>query len=207
MALLEKYTEVDCLWGIWKMEESVEDLLLYFSDPRKQEREMCHLTAEGRRLEWLSVRALLTELCGEEKQIEYLPSGRPFLSDRSYHISISHTRGYVAVILSPQREVGIDIEQYGERILKLRSKFMSKEELQVVSADREVYHLLLHWSAKETLFKLISEEEVDFKEHLRVYPFTPIEIGTFDAQEFRTEKQQKYLVHYQIHPNFVITWS
>ncbi|WP_321436758.1 4'-phosphopantetheinyl transferase superfamily protein [uncultured Bacteroides sp.] len=206
MAVLEKHIDVNCRWGIWKMEETIEHLLLLFSDPAQQLEQMQHLTAQCRRLEWLSVRALLKELCGEEKQIKYLSTGMPYLSDHSFHISISHTRGYVAVILSTQKKVGIDIEQYGERILKLRTKFMSKQEIETISADKEVYHLLLHWSAKETLFKIIGEEAVDFKEHLLISPFIPEKKGTFNAYELRTAKQQKFLLHYQIHPDFVITW-
>lgn len=207
MAILEKHIDAGCRWGIWKMEESVEDLLMIFSNPEQQLEQMQHLTAQNRRLEWLSVRALLKNLCGEEKQIEYLTSGMPYLSDQSFYISISHTRGYVAVILSSQKKVGIDIEQYGERILKLRTKFMSEQEMETISADKEVYHLLLFWSGKETIFKILGEQEVDFKEHLLISPFTPEEKGTFHACELRTAKQQKFLLHYQIHPDFVITWS
>jgi len=207
MAILEKYIETDCRWGIWKMEESIEDLLMLFSDPGQQLEQMQHLTAQCRRLEWLSVRALLKNLCGEEKLIEYLPSGMPYLSDNSFHISISHTRGYVAVILSSQKKVGIDIEQYGERILKLRAKFLSEQEIETINADKEVYHLLLYWSAKETVFKLLGEQDVEFREHLLINPFNPEGKGTFTACEFRTDKKQQFLIHYQTHPDFVITWS
>lgn len=206
MAVLEKHIEADCRWGIWKMEESIEELLILFSNPGQQLEQMQHLTAQGRRLEWLSVRALLKNLCGEEKQIEYLPSGMPYLSDNSFHISISHTRGYVAVILSSQKKVGIDIEQYGERILKLRTKFLSEQEIKTISSEKEVYHLLLYWSGKETMFKLLGEQEVEFKEHLLISPFYPEEKGTFTARELRTTKRQNFLIHYQTHPDFVITW-
>jgi len=206
MAILEKHIEAGCRWGIWKMDESIEELLSLFSNPEQQLGQMQHLTAQCRRLEWLSVRALLKNLCGEEKLVEYFPSGMPYLSDHSFHISISHTRGYVAVILSSQKKVGIDIEQYGERILKLRTKFLSEQEIQTISSEKEIYHLLLHWSAKETMFKLLGEQDVEFKEHLLISPFHPEEKGTFTARELRTAEQQNFLIHYQTHPDFVITW-
>ena len=41
----------------------------------------------------------------------------------------------------------------------------------------EVYALLLHWSAKEALFKLMGVEEVDFIRHLRIFPFSLSEKG------------------------------
>lgn len=68
-------------------------------------------------------------VAGEEKTIEYAPSGKPHLADSSYFISISHTRGYVAVILSAVSEVGIDIEQYGQRVHKVAHKYMRPDEL------------------------------------------------------------------------------
>lgn len=205
MALLEKHTESDCLWGIWKIEETVEDLLLYFAHPESYELAMEHLVAEGRRLEWLSVRALLLELCGEEKQIAYHSNGMPYLLDGSANISISHTRGYVAVVISTQRIVGIDIEQYGEKILRLGGKFMSENELEHIDTENEIYHLLLHWSAKESIFKVLGEEAVDFKEHLCIEPFTVEQRGVIKLQEFKTPLKQKFIINYRTDVDFVIT--
>ena len=206
MAVFETHIEADYRWGIWKMEETEDDLLSLFSDPFQIKEKMQHLSAKGRRLEWLSVRALLKSLCGEEKQIEYYPSGMPYLSDQSFYISISHTRGYVAVILSAQKKVGIDIEQYGERILKLGAKFLSEQEIKAVNPDKEVYHLLLYWSGKETVFKVLGEQVADFKKYLLIEPFVPEEKGAFNAKELKTDAQQCFLVYYQTHPDFVITW-
>ena len=42
-----------------------------------------------------------------EKEIAYYSSGRPYLKDGSRYISISHTRGYVAVALHSSYEVGM----------------------------------------------------------------------------------------------------
>ena len=110
----------------------------------------------------MSVRVLLKALCGEEKEIAYYSSGRPYLKDGSRYISISHTRGYVAVALHSSCEVGMDIEQYGTRVRKVASRFIRSDEEPAMMEGDEVYALLLHWSAKEALFKLMGVEEVDF---------------------------------------------
>ena len=81
-------------------------------------------SAEKRKQEWLAVRVLLKELCGEEKGIAYLPSGKPYLEDGSAFVSFSHTSGYVAVALHPSAEVGVDIEQYGTRVQRVASRFI-----------------------------------------------------------------------------------
>lgn len=43
---------------------------------------------------------------------------------------------------------------------------MNPEEEAGIDKEHETEHLLLHWCAKETLFKMIGQEEVDFLHHL-----------------------------------------
>ena len=79
-------------------------------------------------MEWLSVRVLLYAMLQEDKEIGYSPEGKPYLTDHSFFISISHTKGYVAVILSDKVPVGIDIEQYGQRVHRVAHKYMREDE-------------------------------------------------------------------------------
>ena len=48
--------------------------------------------------------------------VSHNKDGRPFID--GWHVSISHTRGYAAVILSRQHDVSVDIQAaaYGCRI-------------------------------------------------------------------------------------------
>jgi 4'-phosphopantetheinyl transferase EntD len=163
---------------------------------------------ESRRREWLSVRLLLKNLTGEEKEIGYLPSGKPYLADNSYHISISHTKGYVAVILHPTKEVAIDIEHLSPRVEKIRSRFMSEEEERNLSPDNPLIHLMLHWSAKECLFKRINQEEVEFQTQLHIHPFEPrSEVwDSFAASETHTEAGGIFTVHYYVSKKYVLTY-
>ena len=108
----------DTQWAVWKVEESLEALLALLPDARRVccEQELLQFASERRKIEWLSVRVLLYFMLKEDKQIGYSSEGKPFLTDDSFFISISHTKGYVAVILNPKTPVGIDIEQYGKRV-------------------------------------------------------------------------------------------
>lgn len=207
MALFLQHKEPLLKWGIWKIEESVEQLLEYLPNRAYYEQELQKFTAPHRKLEWLSVRALLYTLSGEHKEVCYEPSGKPYLADRTSFLSISHTKGYVAVILSASAEVGIDIEQYSQRVHKVAHKYMREDEEVVPYDGDDTWSLLLHWSAKEVLFKSMNTAEVDFREHLQIEPFVPNVEGTFRAREYRTEKQQSFLIHYFIHPDFVLTWQ
>lgn len=197
-----------CRWGIWKTDESLNELLALLPHPEQYASGMRRFAAEHRRREWLAVRVLLYVLTGEEKEIAYTPAGKPFLVDKTASISISHTRGYVAVLLGLRnREVGIDIEQYGERVRKVASRFMREDEVSASFRDTDTWSLLLHWSAKETMFKCMNTSEVDFRKHLHIFPFPVAEQGVFSAREYRTAENRRFTIHYYLFPDFVLTLS
>jgi phosphopantetheinyl transferase len=124
------------------------------------------LRREHRREEWLAVRALFYTIMGRYVPIHYESSGKPCLDDG--YISISHTKGYVAVAYSASHEVAVDIEQYGERVVRVAPRFMNPAEH---SSDGDVWSLLLHWSAKETVYKLVGQSAVDFANSIIIRPF------------------------------------
>lgn len=206
MALFLQHKEASLLWGVWRMDESLSTLREELSDSTLFEQAMHRFTAPHRQQEWLSVRILLYSLLNEHKEISYEPSGKPYLADGSFHISISHTKGYVAVILGTN-PVGIDIEQYGERVHRVAHKYMREDEIAAPYQGNNTWSLLLHWSAKEVMFKCMETSEVDFREHLHIVPFIVQEQGAFQAKEYRTEQRRYFLIHYLLHPDFVLTWQ
>ena len=115
------------------------------------------------------------------------------------------SRGYVAILLSRSRPVGIDIETISERVSKVSEKFISNKEY--IDPSNKVVHQLLHWSAKETLFKILKMGEVDFKEHLHILPFNPQKEGVFEAKEYKTNMQKSYIIHYEVLDDAVLTWA
>ena len=48
---------------------------------------------------------------------------------------------------------------------------MRTDEPSVFVSGTDTWALLLHWSAKEVMFKCMNTPEVDFREHLRIFPF------------------------------------
>jgi 4'-phosphopantetheinyl transferase EntD len=178
---------------------------------------------EHRKREWLTVRMLIKELLGEEKEIAYQPNGKPYLSDGSYFISISHTNyrkmesrtgknqssifGYVAVVLDKEKEVAIDIEKISPRVLKVKERFINAEEAEAISPHNEIIHILLHWSAKEAVFKRMNLKDIDFKEHIHILPFEPVEKewNYFEAYETKTATQNSLHINYYVHEEYVLT--
>lgn len=203
MALLFK--RENPLYGVWKMDEDSNQLLQMLDRKADFESFLQRVTAEKRRQEHFASRVLLKDLLGKEVKVDYRQSGAPFLEECSHYISISHTKDYAAVIVDSQ-PTGIDIEYRSDRVVKIRSRFMNPEEDSFIDSNYEVEHLLIHWCAKETLFKIIDQEGVDFQKHLHVEPFTYASEGTFRVRETRTADCQEFLLAYQVREDFVMTW-
>ena len=208
MGLFLQHKTVDMQWSVWKMEESLDTLFSLLPDVRRVscEQEMQRFTSDRRKLEWLSVRVLLYSMLQEDKEIGYSSEGKPHLTDNSSFISISHTKGYVAVILSSVAPVGIDIEQYAQRVHKVSDRYIRSDEQTEPYQDDMTWGLLLNWSAKEAVFKRMENADADLRK-LRLTHFIPQEQGTFQVQELATEQQELYSVGYRICPDFVLTWT
>lgn len=204
MLYLRKEIDSNCTLAIWQMTESRDELISQF-DTAFDLSSILSITSDKRILEKLTTLLLLREVIGEIPQMAYLESGKPYLNDLQGKISISHTKGYVAVIWHRFQEVGIDIEQISDKIRRVRSRVVSDSEY--IAEDQELTHLLLHWSAKETMFKIIDSDGIDFLTDLFVEPFIPQEMGTFVAKEKKTAKREAFEIHYMATPEFVLTYT
>ena len=209
MPLFNKWKEDGATWGIWHVTETPQELQSFLTLLSFDPVELAQFKCTSRQLEYLAVRVLVRELTGEEYRISHHDSGKPYLLNSSMHITISHTKGYVAVGLHPTKEIGVDIEQVSDRVMKVTSRFIRPDEfkgLSKLSSDTQLYVCLLAWSAKETMFKVLNASEVDFLEHLHVSKFTLQTAGVFIGHEYRTPKKQTFAIHYQTHPDFVLTY-
>ena len=116
-------------------------------------------------------------------------------------------QGTAVLLGGPEKEVGIDVECYGERVRKVAHKFVREDESVSWYKGTETWSLLLHWSAKETMFKCMNTSDVDFRKHLHILPFTVEEQGVFSAVEYRTAEKRNFRIHYYLFPDFVLTLS
>lgn len=206
MPLLEKHPSL--LLGLWKIEESESDLLDQLNRHDDYRSFLTHCKAEARKKEWLATRLLLKDILGEELIIAHHADGAPFLPDRpDMAISLSHTKGYVAVYCRPTPPVGIDIEYRAERIQKIKHKFLTESELAAIDPAHETNHLLICWCAKETIFKLIRQKEVDFRSHLHIKPFPYTPEGAILVYETKTSLKESFVLNYRVTPDFVLTFN
>ena len=147
----------DVRLGIWAISESSDDfwaLSPYVESSRSEFNAL--YKSEQRKCEVLAVRLLIKEIIGDNVQLLHQDNGKPYLSS-GMNISISHTRGFAVIIVSHSKQVSVDIDYFSNRIERIRSKFMRDDE----NASSQV-KLLMHWCAKETMYKLFPEDNLTF---------------------------------------------
>jgi phosphopantetheinyl transferase (holo-ACP synthase) len=183
--------------GIWHISESLKELLGMKELSGKDLSVLETFSHEHRRKEWLAARILTAELTGEKDvQIEYDVHSKPLLNLPGVHISISHSHDLLAVMLD-SRPTGIDIEQLKDKVLNIREKFMSKEELASVQKENEAEQLTVYWCAKESLYKLYGKKELTFKKNLLIEPFHYAERGGLKGWIRNEVMNTRFVLHYE----------
>lgn len=207
MLIRKEFIEKDCVLGIWKITETRDELfnMLSLTNQEKAQQYLSNIKSNRRVLEWLSSRLLLQLLTSDDKSVEHTDQGQPVLMDKSFQISISHSKDYAVVLLHKHKKVGVDIENYSDRILKIEKRFISENEY--IDPTNRTLHLILHWCAKETLYKLMNSTKIIFKTHLHVHPFQIKDKGVMNASETFTADKSTFKVNYEVNSDFVLAWS
>ncbi len=193
--------------GFSLIEESEDEMLSILGHKNRWREQMSKFGIEKRRLEFLASRLLLQQLLNEDKAIGYTPDGAPYLIDNSYNISITHTGKYVGVILHPTKKVGIDIERISDKVLRVKSKYLSQSEQDFVEKNNAKVHLTLMWSVKEAVYKIVGNDAVDIINSITISPFIPYVEGTIEARENCTKERTKFLLHYSVEPEVCKVWT
>jgi len=117
----------------------------------------------------LAVRLLLQEAGYSDHDLYYDEFGKPHLKDGT-HISISHSHGFSAIILS-DKTTGLDLEMRREKIKIIAYKFIEPGFVLDENAPDYINKLTVNWGVKEAVFKIRNEKGISFKDHIDVAPF------------------------------------
>ena len=150
--------------------DNLHDLAQYFGADTEEMVNYAqrHFKAKHRQCEWLTVRAMLRHALGPDARIEYAESGKPILkvnckSSMVNGLSISHSKTHAALLLSIHKNIGVDIEQVSERILRLADRIAQPGELpsdwQSLTPEQQAHHLTTLWTTKEALYKSLDHQD------------------------------------------------
>ncbi len=156
---------------VWEITQSIDELVSGFEGFTLFAVDFEKINSDKRKLEFLGTRWLLKILLGKETNVQYTADGKPYLNDESYHISLSHSGKWMAVMIHPTKQVGIDIECPTDKIQKVYKRFLNETEQVELSDGKNIKQLQIAWSAKEALYKIIGKEAIDFANQLRLLPF------------------------------------
>lgn len=129
--------------------------------------------------------------------IGHAASGQPLL--RGYHVGVTHTKGYAALMLSKSCDVACDIEHFSDRVERIKSKFLRKDE----KAD-DLDSLLVNWCGKETVYKLFPEDNLQFSQ-MRVGPFSTMSDWACEVENMK--RGEKVRVDFELTMQFVLTYA
>lgn len=127
-------------------------------------------------------------------------NGKPFLKERQYSISFSHSKNMVACLIDTEGgPAGIDIEYIRESIKTIAPKFVSEKEGLL---DKDYLHFHLVWGVKEVLYKIYSLKELDFLEHLSI-DFQSDIIGNISKNAYKAS----FKLQFEHLDNFILVWN
>lgn len=183
--------------GLWEISEDDEQLLNRFSEiaPKKEVSRAKKFKYAARKQEWIAARLLLYDLLNKVVVVDYDENGKPIIHNQGQCISISHTKGIVAVIVT-NNMAGIDVEMQNDRVLKIENKFISGLEKGQITPMNKAECLLTYWSAKETLYKIHGGKGLDFKKNLYISPFRLENKGEFTGEIFTENQSTAYRLNY-----------
>jgi phosphopantetheinyl transferase len=166
---------------------------------------LIHPDSTKRELETLGKNRLLAYLTSETTKLTYDDKGKPHLANDSRHISISHSHNKLVIIINDNEETGVDIELIRDKVLNIKHKYLSKNEL--LDANDDVEKLLIYWAAKETLYKIYGLKEVEFIKHLAIEPFTKQDKGKLLGSINLSNFNASFELNYQLIDNYALVYA
>ena len=94
----------------------------------------------------------------------------PFLSNNR-SISISHSEEMVAILISKESGIGVDVEKINKKVDSIKSKFLNQKEISYLSGDGETRNLTRAWTAKEAIYKALRKPGIIFSENILLEEF------------------------------------
>jgi hypothetical protein len=179
---------------LWKITETEEQLKGQLPENVLKTIVYKNYKSSSRRIEVMATYALLLSFLKiPSVVVHHKSNGQPLLD--GFYISISHTNGYACVLLSTQNMVAIDIEYHSDRIARIRSKFLRNDE-----AFNSIDQLLVVWSAKETLYKYFSADDLMFDE-MKVESISKSSLSMINLKT-----NEKIKVFYSLTSDYVLTY-
>ena len=164
----KEFINLDTHIAVWKINESESELANGLELSKDALTRLSKRRSKVHRKGYLAIRKLLKSHNIQPLNHKYDKSGAPYLTD-GRHLSISHTKDVAAIAISSQ-PVGIDLEHYQEKIIRIAPRFLHLKESLDLNMNKNIHYLSQIWTAKEALYKVFHKKGIQFNTQLLIDP-------------------------------------
>jgi len=185
------------LWKVTESEQELKDLTgLDLTNNHSYPR---------RRIERMVIRAILNQL-NHFEPVNYHPNGRPYYSEGTPHISISHANRMVAVGFCQNKSIGVDVELTSRDFKVVAHKYLTKKELEWINLDHQE-SLALAWCIKESVYKLPWKVNKCFTSDINILNLKDISSsGTISVDVIDLDITHHLELKYLFFDGFCLSW-
>jgi 4'-phosphopantetheinyl transferase len=201
-----KQLSTNSLLGIWKIEESLEELTYSFRFTEKQRTEYESRTTEKRKKEWIATRLLLDLLVEHEGDIQYTDEGMPWIAGGPA-LSISHSGAYLAILLDDYKPAGIDIQKIRPKLTAAKDYYLQTQEIDQLTNPDDPLELTLYWAVKEAVYKYIGRASTNLKNDIAVKPFRVSGEGLVTASISNESHKEELVLRYTHFDDYIMVFS
>lgn len=193
--------------AVWRIEEGLDELRRQVYLSEKDEELFASFTNEHRCKEWLASRLLTQMMLEEDVSISYEETGKPYILNSEWEISITHKNEFIGIVLGKNRKVAVDIELLSTRLDKVYDFFMRPEELNSLVREQRSFQMHLFWCAKECLVKIANRKGLRVLDDMYVHPINPRK-NKFVAEVREDNIMIPYTFFYErLSHDYVVVWT
>lgn len=186
---------------IWQITETIDILLSKIQLDNSSQQILDLKKNEIHKKQFLAIRNILELMSSEKYLVSYSEIGKPYLNSRK-NISVTHSGSYAALIVS-DKQVGIDLEEFGEKIKKIEKKFLDVELDYPI--DLSISNLLVYWNIKESIFKSLENKPMDFRKNIIVLPLEK-ENNKVKSWYINNDEIYSFCSYYKVSKNYTLAY-
>ena len=196
--------------SVWKITETEEELIKELSVPEDELKDILLSPSSKRRLERLAVRALINVSFDKRQYLGYEENNRPYLKNFPGDISITHAGEFACLYVHENMNTGVDIESLKRSFHAVEARILSPYEVSYLEEDEEEKQkqLCLIWCAKEAIYKVVNQRNVDFMKDIEVKKFSLKPKGKLSGKFINSEDNSKIklTLHYKFIGDYALVW-
>jgi len=131
--------------------------------------------------------------------------GKSYPMEDIGHVSLTHTKGFVAAIFHKLQPVGIDLEHIQDKIVRLGPKFLSPLEIDRLGNDP--VKITMSWSSKEAAYKVYGKKGISLKNNIRIVQEDLKESVWHLQIETHEENHLIFPIQIEVHDDMVLSYS